>query len=138
MELKFADGNGADAFVGEHLIADVVDGKLMAIPAAIHLAAEEVKRTGDKADQLILERYFGKMEIKSPFDTKMFYTVDDVRSWTNLEFKNALIATGMFSNGAARALVAKLRDQNGSEPVADVDYKSLYEKIKSTIDIAKR
>lgn len=138
MELKFADGNGADAFVGDHLIADVIDGKLMVVPAAIHIAAEEVKQAGNKSAQLVLERYFGKMELKSPFDTKLFYTVDDVRAWTNAEFKDALMSTGMFSNGAARALVAKFREQNGSDPSSNADYGSLMEKIQSAIDVAKR
>jgi len=111
MELKFADGNGADAFIGGHLIADVVNGKLLAIPAALNIAANEVKSSGDKQSQVVLERYFGKMEQTSPFETKLFYTVDDVKEWTNAEYKSALISTGVFSNGAVKVLVARSKDQ---------------------------
>jgi len=129
MELKFADGNGADAFVGDHLIADVVDGKLLAVPTAIYIAAEEVKSSGDKAAQVALERYYGKMEEASPFENKMFYTVSDVQEWTNAEYKNALIDTGIFSNGAVRALVARSRGQE-TPAVDNVVLGSLLEKIR--------
>lgn len=138
MDLKFADGNGADAFVGEHLIADVVNGKLMVIPAALQIAADEVKQSGDQAAQQLLERYFSKMEIKSPFDTKLFYSLDDVRNWTQTEFKDALISTGMFSNGAARALVAKYVEQKGSAQGDSAAYASIMADIQSAIDRAKR
>ena len=132
MEMKFADGNGADAFVGEYLIADVVDGKLMVIPAALHLAAQEVKSAGDASSQVLLERYFGKMEVTSPFETKMFYTVGDVADWNNAEFKAALLTTGIFSNGAVRALVARSKEL-AVEPEPDIEVvESLIEKIRAT------
>jgi HK97 family phage prohead protease len=132
MELKFADGNGADAFIGDNLIADVIEGKLVAIPAALNLAAQEVKESGDKGSQVVLERYFGKMEVKSPFDSKQFYTVDDVRKWTNAEFKSALITTGIFSNGAVRALVARSKGQVTVPEPETKAMGSLLENIRAT------
>lgn len=132
MELKFADGNGADAFIGEYLIADVIEGKLSAVPAALNIAAQEVKSSDDKQSQVILERYFGKMELPSPFESKLFYTVDDVRAWSNAEYKSALISTGVFSNGAVRALVARSKDQV-TVPNPDAEaLGSLIEKIQAT------
>ncbi len=130
MELKFADGNGADAFVGENIIADVIDGKLFAIPQALRIAAEEVKSNGDKAAQVVLERYFIKMDAQSPFDTKTFYAMEDVKSWTDIEFKNALTSTGIFSNGAVKLLIARSKDQ-ATVPDSDQDaLGSLIEKIR--------
>lgn len=133
LELKFRHGNGADAFVGGHIIADVVDDKLMVIPAAIHMAAEEVKSSDDKSAQAVLEQYFGKMNVRSPFGESAFYTVDDVKDWSNADFKSALLDTGMFSNGAARALIAKHRDQNVSDPNKSLS--SLLEKIVETTKV---
>jgi len=133
MELKYVDGNGADAFVDDSiLIADVVDGKLMVIPAAVHLAAEEVKKSGNKEAQLTLERYFGKMEVDSPFESKSFYTVSDVQDWTNTELKAALLDTGRFSNGAVRALVARSKDQPRVAGLDQNAMESLIEKIQAT------
>jgi HK97 family phage prohead protease len=131
MELKFSDGNGADAFIGDHIIADVITGKLLVIPAALHLAAQEIKISRDKTSQVLLERYFGKMEIKSPFDNQEFYTVDDVRNWSNAELKSALLSTGIFSNGAVRALVARAKDQATVLDSNNVAMGSLLENIKA-------
>jgi len=131
LEMKFADGNGADAFVSGHQIADFIDGKLVVIPEALYIAAEEVKAKDDKDAQLTLERYFGKMGVSSPFETKTFYTVDDVRDWTNAEMKDALLSTGAFSNGAARALVTKLKESKSATP-DNSGLQSLMEKITAT------
>lgn len=132
MELKFVDGNGADAFIGEYVIADVINGKLMAVPAALHIAAEEVQAIEDKSAQMALERYFGKMKETSPFETKKFFTVSDVKDWTNAEFKTALTDTGVFSNGAIRALIARSKDQVVVPESDNKAMESLLEKIHAT------
>lgn len=132
MELKFADGNGADAFIGTHLIADVVDGKLLAIPTAVRIAAEEVKNQENKTEQAAIEQYLGKMKLESPFETKRFYTLGDVQEWTNVDFKSALEDTGIFSNGAVRALIARSKDR-AAVPESDQEaMASLFESIQAT------
>ena len=136
MEMKYSIGNGAHAFVGESIIADVIDGKLYAIPTAIRNAAALAKGTEEKSQQVILERYYAKMGEASPFKSKMFYSVDDVKDWSNADYKSALLDTGMFSNGAARALIARQKDQNVSE--SDGGLSSLLEKIVETTKITKK
>jgi HK97 family phage prohead protease len=131
MELKFSQGNGADAFIGEHMIADVIDEQLFAVPAAIKLAASNIDQE-DKTGQTIIERYFAKMEEPSPFTNKTFYTVDDVKGWSNAEFKAALIDTGRFSNAAIRALVARSKEQATVPESNQVALGSLLENINAT------
>ena len=111
MEMKFSQGNATDAFIGGILIADLIDGKLFAIPDAIEYAADEVKNA---SDQLIIERYYAKMNKPSPFEKKMFYTLDDVKSLSRAEIKDMLSATGIFSNGAVRAIIARMREDEVS------------------------
>lgn len=108
LELKYSGGQ-SNAFISGILIADVIDGKLHAIPEAIKIAADEVK---SDQEQLIVERYFARMGVKSPFEKKMFYTLDDIKSLSNAEMKEILLSSGMFSNGAARAVVAKMSGTN--------------------------
>ncbi len=132
MELKYCDGNGANAFVGGQLIADVIEGKLIVIPAGLRIAAEVIKDSEDKSAQIIMERYFSKMKQPSPFETKMFYGLDDVKDWSNAEYKSALTDTGIFSNGAIRALIARSK---GQATVPDSDsgaLGTLIEKIQAT------
>ena len=133
MEMKYSIGNGAHAFVGEYLIGDVIGDKLYAVPSAIRHAASAVKSTEEKGHQAIIERYYAKMGEESPFKVKMFYSVEDVKDWSNADFKAALLDTGMFSNGAARALIAQHRDQNVSG--SNKGLSSLLEKIVETTKI---
>lgn len=126
MDMKYADGNAADAFVGGHLIADFIDGKLRVIPEALRIAAREVK---SRNDQLTIERYFAKLGEASPFEEKMFYTLDDVKGLSRMELKEIFTASGIFSNGAVRAIVARMSDDVSSHD--DAELSNLIENIRS-------
>jgi HK97 family phage prohead protease len=132
LELKYRDGSGSDAFIGGVLVADVVDGKLKVHPDALRRAAAEVKST---TDQLLVERYFAKLGLDSPFSNKLFYTLDDVKSLSKAEIKSLLIDSGIFSNGAARLIVAKMAD-DVSSPEND-GLKTLLERIQSISEVIK-
>tara|TARA_R110000751_G_scaffold48207_3_gene107571 strand:- start:382 stop:1371 length:990 start_codon:yes stop_codon:yes gene_type:complete len=130
MEMKFSIGNGSHAFIGDNLIGDVIGDKLYAVPSAIRSVAALINGTEEKNQQVIIERYYAKMGEKSPFKNQMFYSVDDVKDWSNADLKSALLDTGMFSNGAVRALIATHRNQNVSDD--DEGLSSLLEKIVET------
>ena len=130
MEMKFSTGNGSHAFIGENLIGDVIGDKLYAVPSAIRNVAALINGTEAKNQQVIIERYYAKMGEKSPFKNQMFYSVDDVKDWSNADLKSALLDTGMFSNGAVRALIATHRNQNVSDDTEGLS--SLLEKIVET------
>lgn len=130
MEMKFSIGNGSHAFIGDNLIGDVIDDKLYAVPSAIRNVAALILGTEEKNQQVIIERYYAKMGEKSPFKNQMFYSVDDVKDWSNADLKSALLDTGMFSNGAVRSLIADHRNQNVSDDTEGLS--SLLEKIVET------
>lgn len=130
MEMKYANGNAFDAFIDGILIADFVEGKLQAIPAALRAAAGEVK---SREGQLTIERYFAKMGEKSPFESKLFYTLDDVKSLSKAEMKDLLSSCGVFSNGAARAIVSRMVD----DVKPDSGLAELLNKIRSTTNAIK-
>lgn len=96
------------------LIADVIDDKLHAVPAAIAVAARAVSSGAGipEADRPAviahIERYYEKMGRESPFVRKSSHTIDDVRSWTPRDVERALRATGAFSRSAAKALASRI------------------------------
>ncbi len=126
MEMKYADGNAAEAFIGGRLIADFIDGRLRVIPEALRIVASEVK---SKSEQLAVERYFAKLGEPSPFEEKMFYTLDDVKGLSRMELKELFTASGIFSNGAVRAIVARMSDDVSSHDEAELS--NLIENIRS-------
>lgn len=128
MEMKYMHGNGADAFVGGQLIADLVEDKLVAIPEALRAAAKEIK---SREDQLTIERYFAKMNEPSPFAERMFYTLDDVKGLSRTELKDLLGSTGIFSNGAVRAIVGRMADDSNA------GLETLFERIQSATNALK-
>lgn len=108
----FSQVKGLSPYVGEHLVADLVDGKLMIVPSALVAAAEELKARGEAApagDVREVERLLAQAGLPSPFDEerRRYFGVDDVKNWTIRDLERALVRSGTFSNGAAKALVKK-------------------------------
>ena len=92
-------------------IADVIDGALTVVPAALRLAAEEVKGAPDNAGTVEhLERYFAKLGQPSPFDAeeRRFFGATEVREWKAADVERALLGRAQFSKGAAKALASRL------------------------------
>lgn len=99
------------------LIADVIDGKLTAVPAAVFAAAEQLKaddaempEADHKAAIGHIERYYAKMALPSPFeaDEKQYFVADDVKAWTERELEKFLRNTGGMSKSAAKTLSDRL------------------------------
>jgi HK97 family phage prohead protease len=114
------DAENADNFGAYKLpIADVVDGKLVAVPKGIFAAAGAV--SGARSPMKVsdaersgairhLERYYAKMDEESPFDRKerRFFGVEEARSLDARDLEAALHQTGSFSKGAARVLASRM------------------------------
>jgi hypothetical protein len=139
--MTFGDGDGNQAFICEGksgLFADVVEGKLVAVPQALQNVAQDVKSTRGTGQDLQpdlvahLERYFAKMGKPSPFEESHFFGVDEVKSWGVREFERALIDSGVFSKGAARYL-CKTFEAKQATPT-DTGMAALLESIRSTIN----
>lgn len=108
-EMPYRVGNGDNAFLDgdrKHLFADVINDKLVAVPNAIRKLAIEIK-ADDSNKEIIqhLERYLAKMNLKSPYETKQFHSLDEVKGWDIVDFEKALRETGSFSKSAAKYLV---------------------------------
>ncbi len=92
-------------------IADVIDGKLMAVPEALQNAADQIlDKEGTDALVEHLERYFAKMGAPSPFPDhqKKFFGADAVREWKAADVERALLSDVRFSKGAAKVLASRL------------------------------
>jgi len=122
-------------------IADVIGGRLMAIPRAIFAAAAamsgarggvdipETERPGVIAN---INRYYEKMDRPSPFDAggeaegmddpdKCLHMVEQVKTWTRRDFESALKASGKFSRAASKALAARFEEIVEPAPVDVVE-----------------
>lgn len=118
-ELKSAfleEKNAADeAFALQ--VADVIDGHLTIVPAALQKAVDQL-RGKEGTSELVehIERYFAKMGVPSPFedDQRQFYGAAEVREWKAAEIEKALVSDVRFSRGAAKVLAARLTSSNGS------------------------
>ena len=111
------------------LIADVVDGKLVAIPRAIFKAANEIIAKNitvpdDYAAGVVkhLDRYYAKMGLISPFgkDEKQFFGKKEIKNFTKRDMEKALIDSGAFSRGAAVELSSKFNGLKDPESAADI------------------
>jgi len=111
------------------LIADVVDGKLIAIPRAIFRAASEVmgRNVGipdeDTAGVIQhLEKYYAKMGLVSPFgmDEKQFFGIEEIKTFTKRDLERALTDTGAFSRSAAVELASKFNGLREPESASDI------------------
>lgn len=117
------DDERKERFDGYKLqIADVIDGKLVAIPRAIFKSANGMldRSSGIPDDDSAgvikhIERYYAKMGLVSPFskDEKQFFGVEEIKTFTCRDMEKALIDSGAFSKKAAMELASKfngLRD----------------------------
>jgi HK97 family phage prohead protease len=100
-------------------IADVIDGRLTAVPRGIFAAAAALLGArggvdipeGDRPTVIRhIERYYAKMGIDSPFssDDKQYFVADDVKAWSERDLEKFLRDTGMMSKSAAKTLAGKL------------------------------
>lgn len=99
-------------------IADVIEGRLTAVPRGIFAAAAVLRggRGGvdlpaeDRAGVIRhVERYFAKLDEPSPFDVeeRSFWATGDARTMTPRDLEGALVRCGAFSRGAARVLASR-------------------------------
>ena len=129
------DSADADNFGAYKLpLADVIDGRLTAVPRGIFAAAAALQgaRGGvdiPEADRAAvirhIERYYAKMGLDSPFgeDEKQYFVADDVKEWTIRDIEKCLRKTGMFSKSAARVLADRLDVK--PKQADNVDHKEL-------------
>lgn len=104
-------------------VADVINGRLVAIPAALTKAAEKIKSgtiemDRDEKSRVVsnIERYFKKMNQDSPFqgEEKQLFVADDVKSWTTRDLERFLKSTGRLSQSAAKNIASRL-DKGGPD-----------------------
>ncbi len=124
------DPDKTETFDGYKMqIADVIDGKLLAVPRAIFKAANEIigRAVGIPDEDVAgvtqhVERYYAKMGLVSPFseDEKRFFGVEEIKNFTCRDMEKALIDSGAFSKKAAMELASKfngLRDHVSGETI---------------------
>ena len=135
------DNENSDSFGAYKLpIADVIDGRLTAVPRGIFAAAAALQGARGGVDipdadrpRVIshIESYYDKMDLDSPFDAeeasrhndieegdKQFYGIDDVKEWTERDIEKALRGGAKFSKSAAKLLMGimgKEMDENGND-----------------------
>jgi len=129
------DREDADNFGAYKLpIADVINGRLTAIPRGIFAAAAAMSgaRGGvdipeNERDGVIahINRYYEKMGLPSPFEEsdKQHFVADDVKEWTPRQLEKALRGSGCFSKAAAKSLASRLKELD--EPTIEPDTKGL-------------
>jgi HK97 family phage prohead protease len=121
LELKFREADATAAFLDRgrrFQIADVVDGKLVAVPEAVAEAAAAVKAAGVDDPSLLqhLDRYCSRMGLPSPVEPESrILRIEDVKGWTAREVEAALSATGQFTRSAAKFLASKWAGTGGPE-----------------------
>lgn len=130
------------------LIADVIDGKLTAIPRAIFAAAAAGGQKGvmvipeDDRDLVIasVERYYSKMDLESPF-RKSSVRLDDLSILTERDleklFKSGVCFTNQTSKRLASALKTFLRDEGESGNREDSKGSAVADELKSLTELVK-
>lgn len=126
--------------------ADVIDGKLMAIPRAIFAAAAAINGARGGVDipesdiagvKRSIDRYYDKMDRESPFG-KMFNLdhVIDIKS--KRDFERLLRESGAFSKKAAIFLASQWGQQPSSEVRSDsADVKSVSDPLRELLETLK-
>ncbi len=115
--------------------ADVIGGKLTAIPRALNNAKARLDQTdipaGDKAKVLAnIDRYQAKLDDDQP---KQFYNVESVKDFKKRDLENALRESGAFSRDAA-TLIAKDFTEQGEPVVDDGDIQSAFKALTAKAD----
>lgn len=132
---RVSDDEAAHLFVDESgenkiLIADMVDGKLIAIPEAIFKAAAYLRMfkidASDKRAETIA-KYYKEMGLESPFGKSYLLGENEARTLSPRQFEKFLFASKTFSKEAAKLIASKfkpvVRDADSKQSVRDAAHK---------------
>lgn len=145
----WSDAKNHEDFDGyKLLIADVIDGKLTAVPRAIFAAAASGAKGGavipeEERDVVIanIERYYAKMDLESPFSQKSSIRLDDLSVLTERDleklFKSGVSFTNSTSKRLASALKTFLRDEEKSGNRDDSIGSEVVDELKSLLELAQ-
>lgn len=129
----FGELKGGSPYIGDRLIADRIDGKIMIVPEAVQAVARELKGqdTPDPRYVREVERLLARMNVASPFEEKLrqFFGVEDVKGWTPRDLERALVKCGAFSNGAAKVIIKML--SSAKEKDESEGFAALLEDLRS-------
>jgi len=116
-------------------IADVINGKMVAVPKAVFSAAAALQgaRGGVDLPEIDrpkairhLERYYAKMDVDSPFTDKQYFVSDDVKEWTARDLEKFLKASGSMSKSASKIIASRIfNNKSDIDTVEKVDYKAV-------------
>lgn len=144
----WSDAKNHEDFDGyKLLIADVIDGKLTAVPRAIFAAAatsakEMASVNEDDRDAVLesIDNYYRKMDLESPF-RKSNVRLDDLSVLTERDleklFKSGVSFTNSTSKRLASALKTFLRDEEKSGDREDSTGAAVVDELKSLLELAK-
>jgi HK97 family phage prohead protease len=107
------------------LIADVIDGELKVVPAALFAAVDTIKKSNFSEDERsVVVEYYARMGKSNPFE-RVCLTVDEVKKFNRRDFENCLRESGYFSKSAAVFLASKFLADGHSEYVRCEDDREL-------------
>lgn len=145
----WSDAKNHEDFDGyKLLIADVIDGKLTAVPRAIFAAAAAGGQKGvmvipeDDREAVMagIDHYYSKMDLESPF-RKSAIRIDDLSGLTERDlekaFKSGVCFTNQTSKRLASALKTFLRDEGKSGNREDSTGAAVVDELKSLLQLAK-
>lgn len=135
----FYDKSDPDLFASYKLpIADIIDGKMVAIPRAIFAAAGAMR--GARGGVFLpsedrpaitrnIERYYEKMGLDSPFNGEAGFRIDDIPSVDERTFEKMLKSGSIkFSSKVAKTIISRLKpdfSRDGGESGNRDDEKAL-------------
>ena len=145
----WSDSKNHEDFDGyKLLIADVIDGKLTAVPRAIFAAAAAGGQKGvmvipeDDREAVMagIDHYYSKMDLESPF-RKSSVRVDDLSTLTERDLekllKSGVCFTNQTSKRLASALKTFLRDEEKSGNREDSTGAAVVDELKSLAELMK-
>lgn len=116
-------GENEKAFCGEFLIADVVDGQLVAIPKAIFSVASafNLKALDDESGvvESYINSYYAKMNLESPLGKGIDVTI--VESCNGLKDVEQLLKHLGVSGAGSKALISKVKSLHCDGDVVSAD-----------------
>lgn len=137
----FVHGSGQSL---QHGFVDLIDGELKAVPQAIIKTAELVMAAefeGKSAAVRHLERYFAKMNLDSPFESKdrQFFGIEETKSLESSDLEDALRRGVAFSKGAAKLLCSRLTVSESKDASYDVrEIKGMLANLRECSDVLGR
>lgn len=144
----WSDDKNQEDFAGyKLLIADVIEGKLTAVPRAIFAATASafkgvaaIPEEDRDAVMASIDNYYSKMDLESPF-RKSNVRLDDLSVLTERDleklFKSGVSFTNSTSKRLASALKTFLRDEEKSEGRDDPTGAAVVDELKSLLELAK-